>query len=538
MNPGLVGVQAAMSVVGPYEVAVGIEATNKGGHAMSEACMDLSREVDEKAVVLNQKKWRELMEELSRPVDSARERLESGLAQENPSELGADSGAAREIANADHNVSLLPGLDLALWDRHGPLPTTPKPHSLSLGHAAARSATPCGTRSCTLTPVGSSPSHDTESLSSDSLTEELLELKRNPTPPLSFSTDSSPKSVATSPSPPLSDFVFPSLGGRSLPKIHLEKDDQGFFTAFEDNPPEPLSKLEPPALLPPFLIEETPKRKSNPSKTRTIVDRLKLNTQRRTGQESEPTVQSTDAPKPRSRASGEGDGCLGLGEPYQPDISRAERKRELFLALNKHQRTDSKSSNKAPPEPKSNQSSKKEAPSTPSSSLPGHVSNDGWIEFKQPPQPRQHNRSRSQNKRTSPQQSVSNNTQLPPHTAPPAYTTFRPLPTNMSRPPHPAYYYPNQPMPPVMPVPVSAVPQVNYHYPAYPPPPQPMVVAPAPYATPYPMVGYPVHQHLRPTTAAVVPSMAGGKSTSGYAAVPAYINRPTPTVGAMHPTVW
>ncbi|KAL0072614.1 hypothetical protein AAF712_000377 [Marasmius tenuissimus] len=544
LNPELVGAQAAINVLQPYEVCVGIDIPEIFGPFKSEAVRDLSREVDEKAVELNQKEWRELMEELSRPLDDSRSGLELGVAHGTSSPATSDRSVAREIADADHSFSLLPGLDLALSDVHGPSPSTPKSQSLFISHALARTDSPCGTRSCTLTPLAPSPLHEPDS-SSDSLASEY-EFGRMPTPPLSFSTDSSPKSIATSPSPPLSDFVFPSLSGRSLPpKIHLEKDEQGFFTAFEDYPSDSMAKPNPtPNLLPPFLIEESPKRKPNQSRTRTIVDRLKLDSQRRAEHVSDTTnqlpvnVPVDEIPKSRPRAAEEGDGRIGFGEPYQPDISRAERKRELFLALNKHQRSDSRSSVKVQKEQKSNPGLKKDVPAVSNNSPSSHSPNDGWIDLKQPSQPRQHNRSRSQNKRHISQHSAPSNVYPPPHTAPATYTAFRPVTANVGRALQPAYYYPpNQPLPSVMPVPAPGVPQIGYQYTAYPHP-QTVLVPPAPYAAPYPMVTYSVHpqQHLRANTAAFAPPSTGGKGIPGY--VPAVMNRPAPVVGAMHPSVW
>ncbi|KAK1230935.1 hypothetical protein PQX77_005966 [Marasmius sp. AFHP31] len=545
LNPELVGARAAINALRPYEVCVGIDVPDMVGPFKSEAVRDLSREVDEKAVELNQKKWRELMEELSRPLDDSLSGLEPGVTHGTSSPATSDRSVAREIADADHSVSLLPGLDLALSDVYSPSPSTPKSQSLFISHAPARTDSPCGTRSCTLTPLASSPLHEPDSSSSDSLASEY-EFRRMPTPPLSFSTDSSPKSIATSPSPPLSDFVFPSLSGRSLPpKIHLEKDDQGFFTAFEDHPSDPMAKPNPTSnLLPPFLIEESPKRKPNQSRTRTIVDRLKLDSQRRAEHVPDSTNQPPvnvpvdEIPKSRLRATEEGDSRIGFGEPYQPDISRAERKRELFLALNKHQRSDSKSSVKVQKEQNTNPVLKKDIPAVSSNSPPSHSPNDGWIDLKQPSQPRQHNRSRSQNKRHISQHSAPSSVYPPPHTAPATYTAFRPVSANIGRAPQHAYYYhSNQPLPSVMPVPAPGVPQISYQYTAYPHP-QTVLVPPAPYAAPYPMVTYPVHpqQHLQTNTAAFAPPSTGGKGIPGY--VPAVMNRPTPVVGAMHPSVW
>ena len=541
LNPELVGARSAISVLRPYEVCVGIDVSDGVGQDKSDVVRDLSREIDEKAVTLNQKKWRELLEELSRPLEDS-DGMELGATHGTSFSFTLDRSVTREIADADQSSSLLPGLDLALSDVHNPPSSSPISQSLYISHAVGRSDSPCGTRSCTLTPLASSPLNGPDSSSSDSLASEF-EFGRTPTPSLSFSTDSSPKSIATSPSPPLFDLVFPSLNGRSLPpKIHLEKDDQGFFMAFEDHPSDHMAKPSPTSnLLPPFLIEESPKRKFNQSRTRTIVDRLKLDTQRRAEQVPDSTNQSSihvpsdEKPKSRPKAAEEGDGRLGFGEPYQLDISKAERKRELFLALNKHQRSDSKSSVKVQKEQKANSVLKQDVPSVSGSSLHSQITSDGWIDLKQPPQPRQHHRSRSQNKRHVSQPSLPGNVYPPPHTAPATHATFRPVSTNIGRAPQHGYYYPsNQPLPPAMPVP--GIPQVNYQYNAYPHP-QTVLVPPVPYTAPYPMVTYSAHpQHHLRTNTAFAPPPAGGKGIPGY--VPGVMNRPTPVVGAMHPSVW
>ncbi|KAF9265267.1 hypothetical protein L218DRAFT_163822 [Marasmius fiardii PR-910] len=542
LNGDLIGVKLAMGVLRPYELCVGIELPSL--NATNRRVRDISREVDQEAVALNHKKWRELMEELSRPVDDLRN-----------SGVGSNGDAAADKSTVDNNLSLLPGLDLASWgDRRTSLPSTPKPKLRPLVIFGPRG----GTRSCTLTPcAGDSDAAASPSLSPSEIAAELSEMKRSPTPPLSLSfssesTDSSPKSIAASPSPsPSPDFVFPSLTARPVPrKIHLEKDDQGFFIGFEDVHYH--HSIDTSGLLPPFLIEETPKRKMNQSKTRSIVDRLK----RRTPSEEVPILhplpqsQSQSRSTPQGRNVEEGDRWIGLGfgEPYQPDHSRAEKKRESFLATNKQQHPSEENNHQKPKKKDATPSVTRS--SRPPISAPSNPNNDGWIEYKQPPQqpPRQHTtRSRSQNNK---RHSHSNSSvshppsQLPPppQTAPAAYTTFRP-------PPLPSHPQPQlqpqqpQPQPQLQLQPQPHHPQAYYYPYSYPQhqyaavysqvQPQPQ---PHPYATTYPMALPTVP--MAPVAVPVpVPGtlMPGTTTVAKHPGYPGFMNRP-PIVG--YPSAW
>ncbi|KAG7088791.1 hypothetical protein E1B28_012755 [Marasmius oreades] len=520
LNAELVGVKAAVGVLRPYELCVGIELPS--ATITNTTIRDISRKEDHEAVALNQKKWRELMEELSRPIDDVRK---SGV------DL-TGKVAVEKSSTVDQNVSLLPGLDLASWgDCRTSLPSPLKPKLRPLVIFTTRGG---GTRSCTLTPcVGDNDHAVSPSLSPSEIAAELSEMKRSPTPPLSLSfssesTDSSPKSIAASPSSTsLPDFIFPSLSSPPIPrKIHLEKDAQGFFIGLEEDHSHQSADTS--GLLPPFLIEETPRRKANQSRTRSIVDRLK----RRASDE--------ELSKPQSQPKVV-DGWAGMGfwEPYRPDHSKAEKKRELFLA--KKQQLEFEENNNH------QKAKKKDSPSSASRSSRASISisnpnnsNEGWIEFKQPA--RHHTiRPRSQNnKRHSHSQgSISHPPQPPPppQTAPAAYTTFRPPPLpplpqlqpqlQPQPQPHPqhhqAYYYP-------YPYPhhqyaATTYPQVQPH-------PHPH---PHPYATTYSMVP------TVPITTAPVPGSVPGPlfpATTTVAKHPGYAGfmGRAPVIG--YPGVW
>ncbi|KAK7043727.1 hypothetical protein VNI00_008339 [Paramarasmius palmivorus] len=503
LNADLVGVRVALSVLEDYETKVGI-----GGPANVDVVVpDLIRPVDEEEVAAHQTSWKELMAEMRKPLED-RQRGSSDVEQPSTSAPVRDGHIDSSL---EQGISILSGLDLAEWDHRSPILPTPKVKVSTFGVA---SPIPRPARSCSSSPFGDSDV-------SMSLASSLSDLKRTPTPPLSFSTDSSPKSSATSASPPPYDFVIPSLSGTSLPpKIHLEKDDQGFFSGVEEtsSPLGHLKSSSTTSLLPPFLLDEGQKRKPSHSKTRTMVDRLRNDSQK----QDDTDVPTGSATPHKPQIVADVDGWIGVSEPYRPDQAMAERKRELFLALNKP----------LEPSPKKpqNPSPKSHSNANPVSS---QVTNDGWIDFvqKPPPQPK-HARSRSHNKRPS------NGSALTPHTAPPAQTTFRP--PNPSIPPPPNFYYP--PPRAIMPVPVT--PAVPFAYAAYPP--APAVVPPVSYV-PYPMAPYsmqappPPPQQLRvnhvpiPPMTAVYPHVAPPSGKVPYFPPLPSMVRP----GSLpHPTAW
>ncbi|ESK88413.1 hypothetical protein Moror_14735 [Moniliophthora roreri MCA 2997] len=507
LNADLVGVKAALGVLEDYEVKVGF-----GGSASAQITVpDLSRQVDDGEVAVYQRRWKELMESIKKPWEDPKQ----GPCSEAQPSTTASVHDARIDSLPKQNISVLSGLDLAKWDHRSPVLSTPKPKVSSIG---VECPIPRAARSCS-----SSPFDDNDT--SLSLASSLSELKRTPTPPLSFSTDSSPKSSATSPSPPLHDFVFPSLSGASLPsKIHLEKDEQGFFTGVEETSlSQSHSKSSTSSLLPPFLLDESQKRKSSQSKTRTIVDRLKNDSH---GQENN-EVQNSGIALHQPRLVADVDGWIGVSEPYRPDQAMAERKREMFLAMNKP--LDSLKSNTKPRD----SSPKQDTSHSSSSSLSSHVSNDGWIEFVQkPPSQTKHSRAKSHNKRSSTGSSA-------PQSAPSSYTSFR-APIHSMPPPPPPFYYPGPASRATMPV-IPAVPPVPYGFTAYPPPPAPAIVPQAPYV-PFPMAPYSVRippppllqQHPRAPMTVYTPVVHPAGKVTYFPPLPSMV-RPG---SVHHPAAW
>ncbi|THV06623.1 hypothetical protein K435DRAFT_833970 [Dendrothele bispora CBS 962.96] len=331
LNESLVGVRGALDVLSVYEGHVGIEEVS-----VDRPKVDLSRTVEEDEVKVHQLRWKELMKDFVVELP------------EQTSDQSSDSEASNSplFSGLESSHSSISSFGLSEWEHPSSMPSTPKPKdirsTLKDNWLLSRAS-----RSCNLSPSGTSPSKRLNA-SASTFIPQLPRPESQPVPSLTFSSDSSPKTSASSPSPPLPDFTFPSLNVPSIPKVKIEKDDQGFYTGIEED----TSFRTRPPLLPAFLQEESQRRKS-PSRTRAIVDKLRSASSQATlgpldrfqfdgrtsGSESEADVETPSVE--------DGEGWISIdtssGALDSSVAAKAQRKRDLFLALNKHQRSESSS---------------------------------------------------------------------------------------------------------------------------------------------------------------------------------------------------
>ncbi|KAF5357276.1 hypothetical protein D9758_005970 [Tetrapyrgos nigripes] len=366
LNEGLVGVRGVFDVLSVYEGHVGIKVVKEKPQP------DLSRKVDEKEVALHQTRWRELMENFV-----------GDLPEQTSDSSDSEGSGSPLFSSFESSRSSVSSFEVSEWERDHSMsmPSTPKAK-------APRSrledwVSPRETRSCNLSPFGASPSKRLNA-SAIAFVPQLPRPESQPAPSRNFS-DSSPQTSASSSSPPLLDFTFPSLNVPSIPKLKIEKDDQGFYTGIEEDGSGAHSKTRTTALLPAFLQEESPRRKL-PSRTRAMVDRLRStpsqpilgpldhHLDRASGSESEA---DTDLRSSTPSIVDDGEGWIDVDTSTNTSensiAARAQRKRDLFLALNKHQRSESSLTSSTSPE-------QAEPPELSSSTVTEYVNDDGWIE--------------------------------------------------------------------------------------------------------------------------------------------------------------
>lgn len=208
LNPDLVGVRVVEDVLGLYESLVGFYADD------DERKTDTARmvvELSDEQLAVHKERWDQLMFDL---MDG----------DPNPEESSSTSSSSH--FGLSSSISTLDSLDLAR-------PSTPKAKP-------SYTTSPREIRSCNPSPAGQ---------------------------------PSSPQPI-TFPSlyPSFSDFTFPSLTAPPVPKLKIQKDEQGFYSVEEIKPP--VVSRPSATLLPPFLHDPSQRRKA-PSKTRSIVDRQK-----------------------------------------------------------------------------------------------------------------------------------------------------------------------------------------------------------------------------------------------------------------------
>ncbi|KAK7472307.1 hypothetical protein VKT23_000427 [Stygiomarasmius scandens] len=503
LNEGLAGVRGVFDVLSVYEKHVGIEAPSKRPE------VDLSREVKEDEVEVHQQRWKELMEDFL------------GDLPEQASDHSSDSGSSSSplFSSLDSSRSSISSLGLSDWEHPVSLPSTPKP---KVGRPSAEHdwVAPRASRSCNLSPFGASPSSKRLNASASTFIPQLPRPESQPVPSLTFSSDSSPKTSASSPSPPLHDFTFPSLNVPSIPKLKIEKDDQGFYTSIEEDTPSKLRMSLLPTL-PAFLQEESPRRKS-PSRTRAIVDKLR-------SASSQATLGPLDRFQLDGRASGsdseadvetpsneDGEGWISLdmsaGASDNSVAAKARRKHDLFVALNKHQRSESASTT-------SQERSESGKAST---------GDEGWIEPPAQSQNKQHRKRQPSSSRQSRKRGGPPGKIIVPSTkvggSAPAFPTLNP--TGPGSKPYPQT--PNMAQRGPVPTPAPGLPVPFVYAPGYPVMPMAAPV-PMPYPPPYPvnMMQYPPrvppsnhHHHQR------TPSLMAGYTPAPSGKAPTFVPHP------------
>ncbi|KAL0955610.1 hypothetical protein HGRIS_001844 [Hohenbuehelia grisea] len=329
LNSDLVGVKGAGEVVAEYETDVGfhVHPTLDLIPSSHKASSPLRYEADEDDVALNRELWAELVQNIT-----------GGLSLEDFSTDGEESPTAPCFSDFSPILSSERGLhsststlsSIDVPEPYNFMPYTPKPKAD--------------------VPLVSTPSRRLNASASAFVPSSLL-----------------PES-----SSPLFSFTFPSLGKPvpALPTVKITKDDQGFVTEVqvesESVPARSASSTSSSrpssALLPPFLSEPCHRRRAPSSKTRALVDQLRLTQPRDDFSVSSIKAKSLspspspsydgDFFKPRLSVSEDGgdrdslgsseaddDGWIGISEADADDEVQTKRKkaqRTLFLALSRH----------------------------------------------------------------------------------------------------------------------------------------------------------------------------------------------------------
>ncbi|KAJ3826132.1 hypothetical protein EV361DRAFT_920724 [Lentinula raphanica] len=396
LNSDFVGFATACDVLSAYEADSGFHYKFCLREDDPAGCAPkISQQIDDNEVEAGREIWNEMMQSLT-----------GDFTDEQDTSSGSDSSSL--------SSSLI--LDSGDWDypNYVSMPATPKPHA-SNSHGYIRSG-----------PTNSPASRLNASASS-------FIPSSSSVPSLTYSNNASPATTRSSPSPPLHDFVFPSLNPpkpSTYPKFKVEKDDQGFYTSIdtEMNTGTPKSRTvtQSSTLLPAFLQDDHTQKKTLSSRTRTLVDRLRSRqSTAHPGPGSDSTPDSPDSnlsfsrPNSASRvpthsstaSNGDNDGWIGLEEPNPSELSRRRQGPTLSVAITPtHRRTGSGPAaleTETPSSSSSSPSSQEAALSTSSTSsssdnsspmlpTPPIVTNDdGWIEVSDAPHKSAHARKSS-----------------------------------------------------------------------------------------------------------------------------------------------
>ncbi|KAF8161397.1 hypothetical protein B0H34DRAFT_700779 [Crassisporium funariophilum] len=422
LNLDLIGLVGALGAVAAYEKDVGFSYTSFPTIEPHELALctqtNLLLDVDEDALLSGRERWDELVEDLM-----------NGPVFENhntDSDGSLESSFTGSLSSNDlhRSTSTLSSIDLnsseGSVDSYA-MPTTPKAKH-SFANVEVKGSSPNGS----INGIGNYSSHPLSpgkalnaSASSfvPNLTSQLYE------EPLQFpSLIDSSKSPSNAKSPPsFANFTFPTLNApHSSTAVKINKDDQGFFSEVQIE--TSLATGSTTDLLPPFLQEPAQRTRARKSRTREIVDRLRLRSQASPSESSNPTIYTngislspkyashSPSPicedqsflKPRLSVSEDGgDRPSGLSSPSVEEddgwidttqacptspTPKTKRTRELFLALTRR-RTDSMSSENIKELVASEGGSRaaRAAHSSTSPSPSPHTpplseSNDGWIE--------------------------------------------------------------------------------------------------------------------------------------------------------------
>ncbi|KAF5365010.1 hypothetical protein D9757_011428 [Collybiopsis confluens] len=394
LNSDHVGCRAAFDVLNLYEKNSGFQYKFAGLDLSKEHAPDLSRHIDARNVAVSKESWDELVQDLT----------------------GDFTEGYVDASSSDSDSSSLASSLVFDWEfrSHVSIPTTPKPP-------------PTSSLSVNITPWSSPLSKLNASASTF-------------TPAgISVPSFASFTKKPYSPAPPLHEFEFPSLNPPSksspsfYPKLRIENDDQGFATNIEAEAEEltPRSRIQPlNSLLPAFIHQdEDTRRKGSPSKTRSLVDRLRSRRPSSRGRDGsgyrpspspvdprlhqrQSSAESSDDESDRSRSSSvprysassstDYDGWVSFDDHVSPSSSYSQKRRHVGLSLSspKPRTADSRqeameleegdlsspSSQGASLSASSSSSSLPSTPSTPPTpATPIITTADGWVEVSEAP---------------------------------------------------------------------------------------------------------------------------------------------------------
>ncbi|KAF8806641.1 hypothetical protein BYT27DRAFT_7233987 [Phlegmacium glaucopus] len=332
LNPELVGVSGAMAAVASYEEDVGFSYSTCPTIEPHELNLytpgDLSINIDEIDLLTGRQRWKDLVEDLMNG-----EIYESTNGGSPESSLIGSFSSAGELTLSSMDLSSSDGsIDSFV------MPSTPKAKHF-LTDVEVKASSPNGSID------GSGFENPTFLSPGKSLNAAASSFEAIPFPPLVDA------SKSFSPTLPFANFTFPTLNAPSQPK-----DDQGFFTEVQNEPP---NAGQPTILLPSFLQESSHRHRPRKSRTREISspdDSTAVHFSLSNGIELPPKYAShSPSPirddrsfiMPRLSVSEDGgDRASGLSTPSLEDddgwISqpnalsprhKAKRTRELFLAL-------------------------------------------------------------------------------------------------------------------------------------------------------------------------------------------------------------
>ena len=510
LNPELVGASGAMAAVASYEEDVGFSYSTCPTIEPHELSLytrvDLSINIDENDLLTGRQSWKELVENL----------MNGEIFEDTNTDDSGSPPMADDLSLSNMDFSSSDGsIDSFIT------PSTPKAKHF-FADVQVKSSSSNGSID------GSGFDNPTLISPSKSLNAAASSFVPTFCPQSNEETIHSP-SLAKSPlpTPPFANFTFPTLNApQLLPTIKFKKDNQGFFTEVQNEPP---ITGEPTKLLPPFLQESPLRNRPRKSRTREIVDRLRSQTcpgdsttaqlpfshgielsPKYASHSPSPIREDRSFMAPRLSVSEDGgDRASGLSTPSLEDddgwISpqnalsprhRAKRTRELFLALTRR-RTDSLSfenlraltdsaddSSSLPPRNIS-------PPPSPSPQTPPPLTfNDGWIEGNPTPHEAQKKSKLSLSRESHRRKKFStHNASSRASLSISSTSSHFPLSSTSA-------CFPSPPPPPHLTVSPHMAPQaIPYFFPAY-----PVVATPAPYAAfmhfPTFPIDIPMHGHL------------------------------------------
>ena len=389
LNPDLCGVRGATEPVCIYEANVGFHYSACPDLRLERSPPDISIEIDEGDVLRGKEQW-------SLSVESLRGlALDEGGSYEE-FEGGNGSGGSSPSSSLHRSTSTLSSIDSDLSTDPVSFPSTPKTKNLE-AIVQIKDGSPSGSTYSDCSSLGR-PLNASASSFVPSFIKPKIE-------PISFPSLPPYPSPSSSPSPPptFANFTFPTLDVPPLPAVKIKKDEQGFYSEVKSPSLSAQSHRPSIDLLPPFLQE---RRKVPASRTRAMVERLRSSNQSQDSVETAKvefnSASHRSSPSPpfydltfsqeqsaesdtkdravnvSSRSLDEDeDGWINfVGAKSASPESKAQRTRDLFLALTRHRSDSLPTSGREIEEPVKGTVS---TTATPFPS-PAISSNDGWIE--------------------------------------------------------------------------------------------------------------------------------------------------------------